>query len=151
MKKFKFKLEKILEYKKMVEHKKQLELARHISDFNKAELEMEEARKTKVQIIKKIKESFENITYVQLAKNALKGVDQTIINNTKKQHEIQKRIDFARQEYIKAKQDREAFDKLKEKAHSQHKYLEKKELEKIMEESSIRLWNEGKIREFEAT
>lgn len=151
MKKFQFRLQKILEYKEMIENKKKQELARHISDYNKTELDMEDAKKTRVKIIQKIKNNFTDPVYVQLSRNALIGVEQTLENNKKKQIEIQERIDAAREEYIKARQEKKAFEKLKEKYLLEHKYLEKKELEKLMEESSIRLWNEGNIHEYETT
>lgn len=152
MKKFSFRLEKVLEYKKMQEDQKKKELARHISAYNKVQAQMEEARKRKDHMVRKIEEqNFQDTQFLSLSRQSFFGIDQTVRNGKIKLLEIQKQIDLARQVYLAAKQERESFEKLKTKAYQAYLAEVKKEEAKLIEASSMRLWQEGKIREYEWT
>ncbi len=151
MKKFHFKLEKVLQYKKSIEDKKKAKLGNIISEYNKVKNTMDKANHNRDQILDDIKDKFSDFTYLKLVKHSLQGIQQTFINGNKQLDEIQLRINNARQEYIKAKQEHDAYEKLKEKKYEKWKYEVKKEQQKIQEEVALQLWRTGKLKEYEIT
>lgn len=151
MKKFQFRLQKVLEYRKKIEDEKKNELAKHISRYNQVQKMIDDAYQTKQEIIKNISTNLNDPTSMKLIQQSLLGISQTFSIGKKRLQIIQLDIDRARVDYIEARKQREVLEKLKEKALKKYKYEEKKKNEKMLEESAIRLWNKGKLREFEAT
>lgn len=151
MKKFKFRLEKILQYKNRIEEEKKNLLAQQISAYNKVQVQMDNALKTKNKILQEMSLKIAQVDFIRFAGQSLDGIRQTIKNGKLEQARIQVLIDEARAIYIKARQEKKAFEKLREKALEKWKYEQKKANAKIMEEAASRLWSEGKLREFEWT
>jgi flagellar FliJ protein len=151
VKPFVFRFEKLLNYKKDIEDQKKAELAKWVSEFNKVTQEIERVKNLRTQILNKVQGVYTSSLNFKLNRQSLMGIQQTIVNGKKKLLEIQKKIDLAREIYIKAKQEREVFDKLKEKDQEKYKYEAKKIESKVMAEAGIRLWRDGNLKELEWT
>ncbi len=150
MKKFSFRLEKVLEYKKVIEENKKKELAKHVSAYNKVQEEMNKATKQKQQMLTHInEEGFKDMQYLTLSRQSFFGIEQTLINGKIKLKIIQKQIDKAREAYLVAKQERESLDKLKKKAYSLYLKEVQKEEAKVIEAYSIHMWQEENSKEYE--
>jgi flagellar FliJ protein len=151
MKKFKFRFEKLLEYKKSIEDERKNELAFHISRFNRIQINIEENHRKKDQIIESIKSRFSDPTYVTLAQHSLQGIYQSFINGNRELQKIQTQIDAARERFLEARKERKIFEKLKEKAYEKHKQEEKKEIQKFLNETGAQIWRQGNLKEYEWT
>ncbi|PKL13690.1 MAG: flagellar export protein FliJ [Spirochaetae bacterium HGW-Spirochaetae-6] len=152
MKKFIFKLQKVLEYKQSIEDQKKAILGQHISRYNKIKQRMSDAGAQKDQILGKMgKETMGDLNYMNLVKNTLQGVSQTFINGKKELERIQLDINKAREAYVNAKQEREVFTKLKEKRYRLWQYSLKKDGQKSTSETAMQMWENGQIKEYEWT
>lgn len=152
MKKFSFRLEKVLQYKKVIEGNKKKELAKHVSAYNKVQEEMNGVIKQKQQILTHMnEEGLKDMQFLTLSKQSFFGIEQTLINGKIKLKNIQKQIDKAREAYLVAKQERESLEKLKEKAYSAYLKEVKKEEAKVIEAYSMRMWQERNTKEYEWT
>ncbi|HCL57252.1 MAG TPA: flagellar export protein FliJ [Spirochaetia bacterium] len=149
MKRFVFRLQKVLDYRFQIENKKKLALAEQISLYNQLKEKIEEGKLKKNSLLNKISKFSEDPVQLHFVQQCLTGISQTFINSEKEMEEVQKKIDIARLSYLEAKKQREIFEKLKEKAYEEFKYNQKREEQKQIDEFSRMFWEERKVKKEE--
>ncbi len=131
MKKFKFRLEKVLGYKNVLKKESELELVRKNSDLANAHEKLEniiaeqDATKDFPNKVLPMTELILNKDYHQALQEALERQRLIVI-------EVAKTVEIARDMYLERLKEEEVLRKLREKRNNEHLIEEKKEENKLL-------------------
>lgn len=135
MSKFKFRLEKVLDYKETVEgHKKSIygEINRELNEQTKVLNDFYDA---KTELVKnKDGSRTTNIANLKLFNNYIGEISKNIERQEEIVEETKVRLSTAQKELIEAVQEKKSFEKLKEKDYEEYIVESKKDEAKIIDE-----------------
>ena len=140
MKKFRFRLERVLQYRQVVRQEKKRELALKIAQLREAEKRMEELRQA--QIANALPES----RAVNLDEFMLRGrYAARLKEDIEKQQEVmaiaQRQVEEAREVYVEAAKEAKTLEMLKEKRKTEYEEYQNKEEDKILDEMATQRSN----------
>ena len=150
MKRFNFRLEKILRYKNQVEERKKQILSERNNELNMemASLSALKVRNASYRI--KYSSLFRgkmNILRLRLSRDYLDKLNRDIIKQTGRVRESEQRVDKAKRQLQKAMRDRKKYEKLKERRKSEYDYeynrQEQKDLDEIGSRQKFRMTSTG--------
>lgn len=119
MKRFEFRLEKLLSLREFYEHQAEIELAQAISDKDYIDLELKEIAKHKVRTSSIFNSSGSNINIIELhnAQNYISLLDKKKESLLEKLVIAEQHVEKKQKNYIEAAAKRKVISKLKEKKH----------------------------------
>jgi flagellar protein FliJ len=139
VKKFRFKLQSVLDLKQKLEDEEKRKLADLMQLQAQEERKLLHLQQTRAQRIQEFKEKQcqggINVTELQMYSYIIEKLKNDIINQQLRLKEIAIRIEEQRQALIKATQERKTYEKLKEKRHQawidEEEYEEKKFIDEL--------------------
>lgn len=133
---FKFKLQKLLDYKRTVEGLKKTEYGDAIYRLGLEEEKLVSYSNQKLDIIQKKEASGKtvNIAELKMYNNYLGELNRKIENQEQLVRKKEKERDESQEELLFAMQERKAFEKLKEKEYKEYLIEEKRKEDKVVDE-----------------
>lgn len=130
-KRFKFKLQSILDYKQQIEDEEKEKLAKLMQEEQKAKEYLETLKQNREREVFNLKEKQQegtlNIDELKLIHNHIQYLGVQIENQKIKISNLQKKIEEQRQKLMEATKERKSYEKLKEK--QQERFLQEIETE----------------------
>lgn len=133
---YKFKLQRVLDYKETVEGLKKSEYGTAIQKLNEEKEILSNYISRKSEIIKQFstKDDKINIGSFRIYNNYISEITNKIKNQEKNVMESEREAVKVQKELLEAMKEKKAFEKLKEKDHKEFILEEKREEEKIMDQ-----------------
>jgi flagellar protein FliJ len=135
MDKFNFKLEKVLDYKKIIEIDKKGEYGKAKQKLIKEENVLENYNRYKDNIKNERNLSIDktNIANLKLYNDYLLDIDRRILEQEKIVDKTKEKLEIAKDELLEATKEKKTFERLKENRYEEYLYSMKKEEEKIID------------------
>jgi len=135
MDKFNFKLEKVLDYKKIIEIDKKGEYGKAKQKLIKEENVLEDYNRYKDNIKNERNLSIDktNIANLKLYNDYLLDIDRRILEQEKIVDKTKEKLEIAKDELLEATKEKKTFERLKENRYEEYLYSMKKEEEKIID------------------
>ncbi|SHI05226.1 flagellar export protein FliJ [Sporanaerobacter acetigenes] len=135
MDKFNFKLEKVLDYKKIIETDKKGEYGKAKQKLIKEENVLEDYNRYKDNIKNERNLSIykTNIANLKLYNDHLLDIDRHILEQERVVDKTKEKLEIAKDELLEATKEKKTFEKLKENRYEEYLYSIKKEEEKIID------------------
>lgn len=135
MDKFNFKLEKVLDYKKIIEIDKKGEYGKAKQKLIKEENVLENYNRYKDNIKNERNLSIDktNIANLKLYNDYLLDIGRRILEQEKIVDKTKEKLEIAKDELLEATKEKKTFERLKENRYEEYLYSMKKEEEKIID------------------
>ena len=140
MKKFKFRLERVLNYREAIREEKKTELAKKNAELNERVSKLEMLEEAFLKNEAALDESG-NVSLLRIAGLYAARLKSEIANQIVSIEEAQEEVEVARIEYIEAAKDAKTLDTLKQKKLEEYKEYIAKEDEKFLDEMTIQKGN----------
>lgn len=149
MRAFTFRFEKLLNYRKQVEEINKIIYQGVVNLLRKCINELRELKTSKQQIFEKIKvlQNSNKLDELQLYYNHLLFVDKLLGEKRQELKKLRERETEAHASYLKARQDREVLEKLKERKMNDYNIELSREEQKILTEVGLNIWKASEYDE----
>ncbi len=152
MKKFKFKLQPVLNFRKDIEEQIQIRLAEALDRENRAKMALQEIIDRRNQVAMKLEEFKHKpigIDDLIIYQAHVENLDSRITEQQLKIEDLKSEVEEIRQTLLQASRDKKVIEKIKDRQHDRHKKdMLKKEIDFLDEVGTIKAARKGKDDQF---